>query len=119
MYSGASSFLVGLASTKQDIDYSYKPGFAAAKFLYYLKDDPAKELAFMRIYRQIPTSGTEWLASSVRAAQAVPHINIKELTAFKSLLEQVCPVIPQLLGYQEDLQGNDSIVPGVFATSIV
>lgn len=102
-----------------DIDAGHKPGFAAAKFLCYPKDDPAKELAFMRIYRQIPISGTEWSPSRVRATQAVPRIEIDELTAFKSLMKQACPVVPNLLGYEEGSQPDDGIVPGGYDTTIV
>jgi hypothetical protein len=78
---------LALFMSERDIDAGRKPGFAAVKFLCYPKDDPAKELAFMRIYRQIPISGTEWSPSSVRASQEVPPIEITELTAFKSLMK--------------------------------
>lgn len=110
---------LSLFMNQYDIDQGRKPGFAAAKFLCHLQDDPAKELAFMRIYRQIPITSTEWSNSSVRAAQAVPPIEIMELVAFKSLMKQACPVVPQLLGYQEGSQGDDGIVPGGFAISII
>jgi len=104
--------------TQQDIDDGHKPGFAAAKFLCHPKGDP-KKLAFMRIYRQIPISGTEWSPSRVRATQAVPRIEIDELTAFKSLMKQACPVVPNLLGYEEGSQPDDGIVPGGYDTTIV
>jgi hypothetical protein len=77
-----------------DTDGSLKPRFAAGKFLCYLKDDATKEPAFMRIYYQIPTSGTERSPSKDRAAQGVLPIELTELTAFKSLMKQACPVVP-------------------------
>jgi hypothetical protein len=110
---------VSLFINRLDIDGGLKPGFAAGKFVCYLKDDATKEPAFMRIYYQIPTSGTEWSPSKDRAAQAVPPIELTELTAFQSLMKQACPVVPRLLGYQEGKQLDDGITPGGFATTIV
>ncbi|KAJ5906397.1 uncharacterized protein N7473_003313 [Penicillium subrubescens] len=104
--------------TQQDINDGHKPGFAAAKFLCHPKDDPNK-LAFMRIYRQIPISGFESAPSSIRASQAVPQKPNRELAAFKELKHLACPVVPQLLGYQEGTQGDNEIVPGGYEISIV
>lgn len=50
---------VSLFMTQDKINDSSNPGFAAAKFLHYSKNDPTKKPAFMRIYRQIPVLGTE------------------------------------------------------------
>jgi hypothetical protein len=104
--------------TQQDIDDGHKPGFAAAKFLCHPKDDP-KKLAFMRIYRQIPICGFEFAPSSIRASHAIPQKSIRELVAFKTLKHLACPVVPQLLGYQEEMQGDHEIVPGGYEISIV
>ncbi|KAJ5364538.1 uncharacterized protein N7496_010251 [Penicillium cataractarum] len=104
--------------TQQDIDDGHKPGFVAAKFLCYPKDDP-KKLAFMRIYRQIPIFGSEFAPSSIRASQAMPQKSNRELTAFKTLKHLACPVVPQLLGYQEGTQGDNEIVPGGYEILIV
>lgn len=100
-----------------DFNGGLKPGFSVGKFL--CKDDTTQELAFMRVYYQIPTSGTEWSASTVRAAQAVPSIKLAELVAFKALIEQACPVVPRLLGYQEGKQLDDGIILGGLFTTIV
>ncbi|GLI81344.1 hypothetical protein PoHVEF18_009721 [Penicillium ochrochloron] len=110
---------VSLFINRLDIDSGLKPGFAAGKFVCYLKDDDTKGPAFMRIYYQIPTSGTEWSPSKDRAAQAVPPIEPTELTAFQSLMKQACPVVPRFLGYQEGKQPDDGITPGGFASTIV
>ncbi|KAI2793865.1 hypothetical protein POX_a00452 [Penicillium oxalicum] len=110
---------LSLVVTQQAIDLGYKPGFAAAKFFCYSKDNPSQETAFMRVYRQIPLSGTEWTPSCTRAAQALPQAKIRELIAYKTLQSQACPVVPQLLGYQEELQGDDGLVPGGSSITIV
>lgn len=68
---------------------------------------------------KIPTSGTEWSPSKDRAAEAVPPIELTELTAFTSLMKQACPVVSRLLGYREGKQPDDGIAPGGFATTIV
>jgi hypothetical protein len=104
--------------TQRDINDGHKPGFAAAKFVCHPKDDPSK-LAFMRIYRQIPICGFESAPSSIRASQAVPQKPNRELAAFKELKHLACPVVPQLLGYQEGTQGDNEIVPGGYEISIV
>jgi hypothetical protein len=109
--------------TQQDIDDGHKLGFAAAKFLCHPMDDP-KKLAFMRIYRQIPICGFEFAPSSIRASQAIPQQSNRELMAFKTLKHLACPVVPQLLGYQDlgyqdATQGDNEIVPGGYEISIV
>lgn len=104
---------------QMDIDGGIPPGFAAGKFLCHLKDDPTKEPAFMRVYYQIPTHGTEWSSYAVRASQAVPPIELAELKAFQSLMKYACPAVPRLLGYNEGKQPDDGIVPGGYATTIV
>lgn len=108
-----------LLMTQKDIDDGVGPAFTAAKFLCYRKDDPAKKPAFLRMYHQIPIAGTECLNSGIRANQAVPPIQLPELTALKTLKMMDCNVVPDLLGYQEGQQGQDGIIPGGFATSIV
>ncbi|KAJ5364758.1 uncharacterized protein N7496_010471 [Penicillium cataractarum] len=127
MHSAETSFLVSYEGTKLeevslfmnqiDLDGGREPGFAAGKFL--CADDTTRELAFMRVYYQIPTSGTEWSPSKVRATQVVPPIKLAELVAFKALIEQECTVIPKLLGYQDGKQLGDGIIPVGFTTRIV
>jgi hypothetical protein len=100
-----------------DID-GIKLPYAAAKFLCHRKEDPSKK-AFMRIYLQIPTSGTLFRSPQIRRQQADgprPHL---ELTTLKKLKEMGCDVVPDLLAYQEGKQGDDGIVPGGYITYVV
>ncbi|KAJ5572728.1 hypothetical protein N7450_009712 [Penicillium hetheringtonii] len=110
---------VSLFTHQMDIDGGVPPGFAAGKFLCHSKDDPAKESAFMRVYYQIPTFGTEWSPYEIRASQAVPQVELAELNAFQSLTKHACSVAPQLLGYHEGQQPDNGIVPGGYATTII
>jgi hypothetical protein len=100
-----------------DID-GIKLPYAAAKFLCHRKVDPSKK-AFMRIYLQIPTSGTQFRSPQIRQQQADgprPHL---ELTTLKTLKKLGCDVVPDLLAYQEGKQGDDGIVPGGYITYVV
>ncbi|KAJ5516025.1 hypothetical protein N7527_007585 [Penicillium freii] len=49
------------ASTEEDIADGFGPGYVAGKFLCLPAGSNAQEkAAFMRIYKQIPTAGTEF-----------------------------------------------------------
>lgn len=78
-----------------------------------------QQLAFMRIYRQIPTIGTEYSKAQVRALQAILMCRPVELKAFQKLKLMACDVTPALLGYKQAQQDNDDAVPGGFSTCIV
>lgn len=108
---------LSVSVTQEEIDWGLLPGFAAAKFLCYLEDDPTKQPAFMRIYRQIPTQGAEW--STAPTTKPAPTRELDELVAFKALMTNGCPVVPQLLAYQEGTQENDGVVPGGLTTTTV
>ncbi|KAJ5142875.1 uncharacterized protein N7515_001662 [Penicillium bovifimosum] len=104
--------------TQKDVDEGVGISYAAAKFLCHPKENPTKK-AFMRIYLQIPVSGTQYLSAEIRRKRAVkprPHI---ELTALKTLKEKGCDVVPDLLAYQDGKQGEDGIVPGGYITYVV
>ncbi|OQE90817.1 hypothetical protein PENNAL_c0011G09244 [Penicillium nalgiovense] len=80
----------------------------------------AKKPAFLPLYRQIPTVGTEYSSAQVRASQAAPTPSrLPELTAFKKLKVNGCDVVPDLLGYNEGQQGPNDINPGGYDTTIV
>lgn len=55
--------------TQKDIEEGIGPPFAAARFLCRREDDESKQ-AFVRVYLQIPITGTEYASSTVRASQA-------------------------------------------------
>ncbi|CAI7670251.1 unnamed protein product [Penicillium palitans] len=104
--------------TQQDVTDGLGLPFAAAKFLCYPKGTPSKK-AFMRIYLQIPVTGTQHESRQIRREQAAkpqPHV---ELTILKALKEFECDVVPDLLAYQEGKQSEDSIVPGGYITYVV
>ncbi|CAI7611631.1 unnamed protein product [Penicillium discolor] len=105
---------------QRDVTNGLGPAYVAGKFLCR----PASPgnpnlLSFMRIYKQIPIAGTEFEKAPIRAAQVVKSHEPTELTAFKSLKEKGCDVIPQLLGYQSDQQDEDDTVPGGFITYVM
>ncbi|KAJ5858182.1 hypothetical protein N7455_009076 [Penicillium solitum] len=107
-------------SPLHDVTNGLGPAYVAGKFLCR----PASPgnpnlLSFMRIYKQIPIAGTEFEKGPIRAAQAVKSHEPTELTAYKSLKEKGCDVIPQLLGYQSDQQDEDDTVPGGFITYVM
>ena len=75
-----------------DIDGINLP-YAAAKFLCHRKENPSKK-AFMRIYLQIPTIGTQFRSPQARRQQANGPRPHRELTTLKALKKMECDVIP-------------------------
>ncbi|KAJ5938132.1 hypothetical protein N7454_004474 [Penicillium verhagenii] len=106
-------------TTKMDRERGWGPPCATAKFRCYDKSDPARKLAFMRIYRQVPLGGTEWTSLPTRAAQAIPHRSHSELEALKIFKQENCSDVPQLLGYHEGQQPDNALVPGGFTSTVV
>jgi hypothetical protein len=104
--------------TQEDVTDGLGLPFAAAKFLCYRKENPNKK-AFMRIYLQIPISGTQYQSPQIRRNQATKPLPHTELAALKELKIGRCDVVPELLAYQEGKQGEDSIVPGGYITYVV
>ncbi|CAG8903447.1 unnamed protein product [Penicillium egyptiacum] len=72
---------------ERDIADGLGPGYVAGKFLCQpAGSDDQQKLACMRIYKQIPTTGTEFQKPKIRAAQATePHepLELGALKAFK------------------------------------
>lgn len=81
-------------------------------FLCHPEEDP-DQMAFMRIYYQIPITGTEYANPATRAQQSggPPEI-CGEREAFKMLMSQDCTAVPHFLGYDEKMQKGDDLVPG-------
>ncbi|KAJ5915923.1 hypothetical protein N7454_010830 [Penicillium verhagenii] len=90
--------------------------FAVTKLLCC---DPKKPstLAFMRIYLQIPYSGTEIEDADTRATQATPLIP-GELLYYQDLTAQDIGCTPKLLGYKVSTQDNRGPVSGGFAVHL-
>jgi hypothetical protein len=71
----------------------------AGLFLCHLEEDPA-QIAFMRIYYQIPVTGTEDDLAKL-AQQVIEPKVCSEREAFKQLMAQDCTAVPHYLGYVE------------------
>lgn len=81
------------------------------KFLCQLASDP-DQIAFMRVYKQIPMTGTEDSDQATRAKQAIPAPVCDELEALKLLQNGGCHAAPRFLGYAKRTQGGEDLVPG-------
>jgi hypothetical protein len=88
------------------------------KFLCHLEEDPT-QIAFMRIYYQIPISGTEDADLATLAQQIQPPEVCGELEAFRLLMSQGCSSVPRFLGYCEKTQGEHDLVPGGYIKYLV
>lgn len=94
------------------------PPMTVGKFLCHLEEDPA-QVAFMRVYYQIPVNNTEYASLATRAQQASSGRVCGEHEAFKVLMRQGCSVVPRFLGYGERTQGQSDRVPGGFIKYVV
>ncbi|CEO58655.1 hypothetical protein PMG11_03363 [Penicillium brasilianum] len=90
---------------------------AAAKLLCCDVND-SRKLAFMRIYLQVPYSGTEEDDADSRATQAMNYMP-RELLAYQDLTSQNLGFTPSLLGYKISTQEESGRVPGGFAVWLV
>jgi hypothetical protein len=102
--------------TEDDVKMGTGPSQAVGKFLCHLEGHPDRE-AFMRIYYQIPTAGTEDARLDTLAQQAVPPPVRGELESFKLL--KGCPGVPRFLGHAEKAQGDRDLVPGGYIQYVV
>jgi hypothetical protein len=103
-------------------DHDVKMGRGSArtvgKFLCHLIGDP-NQMAFMRIYQQIPLSGTEDANRDTLARQAVPPEVCGELECFKLFQYGRCDVVPRFLGHAESTQGDHDLLPGGYIRYVV
>lgn len=76
--------------------------------------------ALMRIYLQIPYTGTGFMDSTIRATQAT-KFKPRELEAHQALSKDTMAsaYTPALLSYDELQQGRSGLVPGGFLTYVV
>ncbi|GFG14241.1 hypothetical protein IFM5058_06851 [Aspergillus udagawae] len=88
------------------------------KFLCHLAEDP-NQIAFMRIYQQIPITGTEDADHDTLARQAVPPGVCGELESFKLLQSGRCSAVPRFFGHAESTQGDNGLVPGGYIRYLV
>jgi hypothetical protein len=88
------------------------------KFMCHLEEDPA-QIAFMRIYYQIPITGTEDADLATLAQQIRPPKVCGEREAFRLLMSQGCSAVPRFLGYDESTQEEHDLVPGGYIKYLV
>ncbi|KAB8263302.1 hypothetical protein BDV32DRAFT_119159 [Aspergillus pseudonomiae] len=109
--------------TEEDVEWGIGTPMTVGTFLCHLEEDPA-QLAFMRIYHQIPITGTEWANPDTRAQQAgkdpagLDKI-CGEREAFKLLMRQGCNSVPRFLGYDEKIQAENELIPGGYTKYLV
>lgn len=101
---------------EEDFSYGYVPSFACAIFL--VRNSVNDQEAFMRVYQQIPIKGTEFSSPEERAQQAVSSFH-GEFEAMKAFHEKESTITPALLGYKEESQDTQGIVPGGYVIQFV
>lgn len=104
--------------TQEYVDMGVGSPMTVGKFLCHAEEDPT-QIAFMRIYYQIPITGTEDADLATLAQQIQPPRVCGELEAFKLLMSQGCSSVPRFLGYSEKVQGEHDLVPGGFIKHLV
>jgi hypothetical protein len=103
--------------TKENFDNGVGLPLTTGLFLCHLEEEPA-QIAFMRIYYQIPVTGTEDDLAKL-AQQVIEPKVCSEREAFKQLMAQGCTAAPRYLGYDEKKQGPNDLVPGGFINYLV
>ncbi|KUM60745.1 hypothetical protein ACN42_g6378 [Penicillium freii] len=76
-------------------------------------------MAFIRIYYQIPITGTKDADLATLAQQIQPPDICGELEAFRLLISQGCSSVPRFYRYYEKQQGEHDLVPGGFVKYVV
>lgn len=100
--------------TENDLKIGRGVSKTVSKFLCHLQGYPVRQ-AFMRIYYQIPVTGTE--CDEILAEQVVPPPVCAELESFKIL--KGCSAAPRCLDHAENTQEDYDLVPGDYIQSIV
>ncbi|KAJ5570809.1 hypothetical protein N7535_004469 [Penicillium sp. DV-2018c] len=104
--------------TDHDVQMGRGAAKTVCKFLCHAAGDP-NQVAFMRIYQQIPITGTEDADPDTLARQAVAPGVCGELEAFKILQNAGCGAVPRFLGHAESTQGDDDLLPGGYIKYLV
>ncbi|KAJ5554800.1 hypothetical protein N7461_003270 [Penicillium sp. DV-2018c] len=104
--------------TEHDVNTGRGSAKTVGKFLCHAAEDPSQE-TFMRIYQQIPLTGTEDADHDTLARQAVPPGVCGELEAFKRLQSAGCGAVPRFLGHAESTQGDNDLLPGGYIRYLV
>ncbi|KAJ5135325.1 uncharacterized protein N7515_004603 [Penicillium bovifimosum] len=104
--------------SQDEVDMSAGSPQTVGKFLCHSEEDPTL-VAFMRIYYQIPITGTEDADLATLAQQIQPPEVCGELEAYKALMSQSCSSVPRFLGYSERKQEEHELVPGGYVKYLV
>lgn len=105
-------------ATPEDVARGMGPASTVGRYLCHLAGNE-NELAFMRVYKQVPQAGTDHEDSDVRRAQATGRPEHMELAALKHLTDNKCSATPKLLGWHYDTQDVTDLVPGGYVTYLV
>ncbi|KGO78311.1 hypothetical protein PITC_059240 [Penicillium italicum] len=104
--------------TQELVDKGMGPSSTVAKFNCHSVDAP-ENLAYMRVYCQVPMVGTEFFSTRARGEQAVPEPRNRELEALKAFKRKNCTAVPRLLDYYEGVQDQEGFVPGGYVTYLI
>ncbi|KAL2818526.1 hypothetical protein BDW59DRAFT_175147 [Aspergillus cavernicola] len=109
----------GYQTMRQDeVDAGIGNPYATIKFACHDAAGPNQK-GIMRIYIQIPITGTIARGPRARAPQAIAQRTHKEGQVLQSLTSKGYKVVPNLLGYQESIQDDEGCVPGGYINYIV
>ena len=103
--------------TQKDFDIGMHPAYVTRKYL--CRCSGTNKLAFMRIYKQVPLTGTELDSSDERKVQAWKSRDYVELYALKYFTENNYTTTPKLLGYRAGTQDENDLVPGGYILYLV
>lgn len=104
--------------TNEDFKYWAKSSYACATFL--VRNNSKDQVAFMRIYMQVPNKGTEFSRPEDRAKQAASASGRhKEFEAMKAFYEGKSTITPAFLGWKVGFQDDQSPVPGGYVIRFV
>ncbi|KAJ5804366.1 uncharacterized protein N7518_000669 [Penicillium psychrosexuale] len=103
--------------TQKDFNIGMHPAYVAGKYL--CRRSGTEDIAFMRIYKQVPLSGTELDSSDDRKAQAWKSRDYVELSALKYFTANNFTTTPKLLGYHASTQEETDLVPGGYILYLV
>lgn len=91
---------------------------STAEATFLVQEESGGQMAYMRVYVQIPSTGTEFEPAHDRAPQAA-SIPETEPKALKDFHQQQATMTPALLGIREEVQDHDGFIPGGFITYLV
>ncbi|CAG8922842.1 unnamed protein product [Penicillium salamii] len=101
--------------TETDTQRSVK---STAEGTFLVQHEESNQVAFMRVYIQVPRGGTEFEDPDDRGLQA-SQCTTPEVKALKTLAEHHASFVPSLLAVKEDIQDQDGYVPGGYVVYLL